>query len=331
MIFADKLMMLRKRSGWSQEELAEEMDVTRQSVSKWEGAQSVPDLEKLVRLSELFGVSLDYLLKDELDELEGISVKESDDKNVKRVSMEEASNFLKIKKSTSKPIAFGVFLCILSPITLMILAVLSERDHTITENMAVGLGLSVLLVLVAVAVGIFISVGMKTGSYQYLDKEIIETEYGVVGMVKDRREKYKKTYTRNNIIGVCFCILAIIPVMLGIILNEQSDVLIICMVGMTLFMVAVGVLFFITSGIVWESYLKLLQEGDYKKTKKENRPVSSAISVVYWLLAVTIFLVYSIAVEDWRRSWIVLMVAGLLFPALLSLVHLFTKKKSMNE
>ena len=48
MIFADKVVQLRKKSGWSQEELAEKLNVTRQSVSKWEGAQSIPDLEKIL-------------------------------------------------------------------------------------------------------------------------------------------------------------------------------------------------------------------------------------------------------------------------------------------
>ena len=66
MMFADKLIRLRKKAGWSQEELAARLHVSRQAVSKWEGAQSVPDLEKIVRLSELFGVSTDYLLKDEV-------------------------------------------------------------------------------------------------------------------------------------------------------------------------------------------------------------------------------------------------------------------------
>lgn len=61
MIFAEKLIQLRKKAGWSQEELAEQMNVSRQSVSKWEGAQSVPDLEKMIRLSRLFGVTTDYL------------------------------------------------------------------------------------------------------------------------------------------------------------------------------------------------------------------------------------------------------------------------------
>ena len=55
MIFADKLVDLRKKSGWSQEELAEKLNVSRQAVSKWEGAQSVPDMARIIQLSELFG------------------------------------------------------------------------------------------------------------------------------------------------------------------------------------------------------------------------------------------------------------------------------------
>ena len=67
MILADKIIRLRKKAGWSQEELAEQLGVTRQSVSKWEGAQSVPDIEKILQMSRIFGVTTDYLLKDEVD------------------------------------------------------------------------------------------------------------------------------------------------------------------------------------------------------------------------------------------------------------------------
>ena len=56
MILADKIINLRKKAGWSQDELAAQLNVTRQSVSKWEGAQSVPDLERIVQLSRIFGV-----------------------------------------------------------------------------------------------------------------------------------------------------------------------------------------------------------------------------------------------------------------------------------
>lgn len=70
MLLADKIVTLRKRAGWSQEELAAQLGVSRQSVSKWEGAQSVPDMDKVVQMSRLFGVTTDFLLKDELSEEE---------------------------------------------------------------------------------------------------------------------------------------------------------------------------------------------------------------------------------------------------------------------
>ncbi|MDE6476439.1 MAG: helix-turn-helix domain-containing protein [Erysipelotrichaceae bacterium] len=64
MTLADKIIKLRKQHGWSQEDLADKMDVSRQAVSKWECAQTIPDIEKILQLSQLFNVSTDYLLKD---------------------------------------------------------------------------------------------------------------------------------------------------------------------------------------------------------------------------------------------------------------------------
>ena len=79
MILADKIIDLRKKAGWSQEELAEKLGVSRQSVSKWEGAQSIPDMNKILQLSELFGVSTDYLLKDSLEAPEPLAAPEDAD------------------------------------------------------------------------------------------------------------------------------------------------------------------------------------------------------------------------------------------------------------
>lgn len=62
MTFGEKLQALRKARGWSQEELATQINVSRQALSKWESGASVPDTENVVALSRLFGVSTDYLL-----------------------------------------------------------------------------------------------------------------------------------------------------------------------------------------------------------------------------------------------------------------------------
>ncbi|MDE7192701.1 MAG: helix-turn-helix transcriptional regulator [Oscillospiraceae bacterium] len=63
MTFSEKLMQLRRQKGWSQEELGERLDVTRQTVSKWELGSTTPEMEKLIAMSELFGVSIDELVK----------------------------------------------------------------------------------------------------------------------------------------------------------------------------------------------------------------------------------------------------------------------------
>lgn len=72
MTFGEKLQLLRKRQGLSQEKLAEQLDVSRQAVSKWELGESLPDTENVVQLGKLFDVSIDYLLKDEILREDGI-------------------------------------------------------------------------------------------------------------------------------------------------------------------------------------------------------------------------------------------------------------------
>ncbi len=63
MNMADRIQYLRKTKGFSQEELADKVGVSRQAVSKWESEQSTPDLEKVIIMSELFEVTTDYILK----------------------------------------------------------------------------------------------------------------------------------------------------------------------------------------------------------------------------------------------------------------------------
>ena len=65
MRFEEKIVELRKQKGLSQEELAEQLGVSRQAVSRWELGQTLPDIPNLLQLCELFGVSADYLVRDE--------------------------------------------------------------------------------------------------------------------------------------------------------------------------------------------------------------------------------------------------------------------------
>lgn len=321
MIFADKLIELRKKSGWSQEELAEQMNVTRQSVSKWEGAQSVPDLEKIIQLSKLFGVSTDYLLKDEIEanENESSSLKTEEKLNVRRVSMEEANKFLAAKTQTAKTIACGVFLCIISPICLMILSVMSEKTiYNISENVAAGIGMITLLILIANAVTLFILSSSKTSAFEFLENEIFETSYGVTGMVKERKEDYRESYTKNIAIGVCFCVLSLVPLFAAIIISED-DLFMVSMVAVMLALIGIGVNFIVKTCIIWESFDKLLQEGEYSKRKKKEKIASSKVNTIYWSVVTAGYLAYSFISYKWHFSWIIWPVAAVLYPAVTSI------------
>lgn len=175
MILADKIILLRKRKGWSQEELAEQLGVTRQSVSKWEGAQSVPDIQKIIQMSEIFGVTTDYLLKDEIEDTktedkEIINRKESEDnpEELRVLTMNEASEYLRLRREAAPKMAGATLLCVLSPIALLMLSALSERpEFSLSENMAAGIGLCVLLLLVTIAVVEFMSCYHKVKQYDY--------------------------------------------------------------------------------------------------------------------------------------------------------------------
>ena len=193
MIFADKLIRLRKKNGWSQEELAEKLNVSRQAVSKWEGAQTVPELEKLLQMSALFGVTTDYLLKDELEQEE--YAPGGGEASVKRITLGQAQEFLQWRKKAAVFIAAGAFLCIASIIPLLMLGAASDAGVAgVTEEIAGAAGLCALVVLVAAGVSLFVWCGFKNAPYEFIDSEPFETEYGVHGLVTEKKKNYRGTY-----------------------------------------------------------------------------------------------------------------------------------------
>lgn len=331
MILADKIINLRKKNGWSQEELAEKLGVTRQSISKYEGAQSIPDLDKILKLSEIFGVTTDYLIKDELEEEEYASSQmqenESEsDRSVHKVTMEMANEYLQIIDWTAGKTAFATMLCILSPIVLLMLGAMSEMpNYHISENAAAGIGICVLIVLIAIAVTIFILCGMKTKKYEFMEKEDIETAYGVSGMVKEKRDAYHSMYVTQLVIGIACCICSVIP-LFGTLAVSESDFYMVSAVCMLLALVAIGTYFIVRSAAKMNAMNQLLEEEDYTRQKKhENKKMSGPV-MVYWLIATAIYLAWSFTTNDWDRTWIIWPVVGVLFPAFYAIVNGIRKK-----
>lgn len=241
--------------------------------------------------------------------------------------MDEANTFLSVKLRTAKTIAYAAFLCILSPIALLILGAISESmAGGLNEDIAGGIGMIALIIFVAIAAAMFISSSSKSAPFAYLEKEKFETEYGVSGMVKERKAQYKDLHTKHNIAGTCLCIVALIPLFIGAIIDADNDLFLTIMLSLSFLIAGVGVICFIKTGIIWASYEKLLQEGEYSKENKEKPSFSSAIYTAYWVVVTAVYLGYSLPSNNWGQSWIIWVVAGVIFPAVIAITSAFEKK-----
>lgn len=331
MILADKIIQLRKKSGWSQEELAQQMGVSRQSVSKWESGQSIPDLDKILKLSVLFNVSTDFLLKDEVsDAPPAVDVASEVNTSVRQLSMETADQFLALKAQAAPKMAFGVSLCILSPMLLIYLGALSdvEGGYRVSEAVAAAVGLSVLLMLVVVAVALFLHYGRPLEAYEYLNEEPIELAYGVEGVVRKRQAAQAKRHSIRLIVGTGLCILAAVPLFVSVIFEAQGAAMM-PVYGLlaTLVIVAVGVYILVETCTLNGGYQRLLEEGDYTRAKKEESKRNGPLLMIFWGVTTGIYLFWSFWTGDWERTWLVWPVAGVLLVAVLGMSSMLYERK----
>lgn len=166
MTLGEKIALLRRQSGQSQEALADRLNVSRQAVSKWESGASVPELDKLLALSEVFGVSTDYLLKEgELAPQTAAAAPEAP--ALRRVDAQEAEAYLDLVARSRGPVAWGVSFYILCPIPLLFLGVMA--DGTPREELAGGVGVILLLVCVVVGLLIHLPAQLRLDAYEYLE------------------------------------------------------------------------------------------------------------------------------------------------------------------
>lgn len=138
-LLSEKLYKLRKKSGLSQEQLAEQLNVSRQAISKWEQGTAVPESEKLISISNYFGVTVDYLLKEDTE----------DTMNTTAEVVEE----------TPKMMA-GIVICIAGIVAMVIWGLLSifrpERSNQLSDSSMItidGNGIFLILCVVAIVVG----------------------------------------------------------------------------------------------------------------------------------------------------------------------------------
>lgn len=182
MTFGEKIQKLRKEAGLSQEELSYQLNVSRQAVSKWERDNGYPETEKIVRMSKIFNVTLDYLLNEE-----GTPTSEPVAERGIYVSREIADGFLAYQKRRHLKIAIAVGIMIGS---LAVLFMLSD--------------IAILLFMLILIIGMVLlfSVRLTDNPYRKLWQEPLLFDKAVKAELNTAYAEKKKVLQRGKLIGI---------------------------------------------------------------------------------------------------------------------------------
>ncbi len=324
MNISNRIIKLRKQKGWSQEELAEKLDVSRQSVSKWESGTSVPDLTRILQMSEIFGVTTDYLLKGDgqtlpVDSTENEINSYMEEEKISILCDEQIKSFLSDTAHFAHMIALGVVLCILSPVLLIGLAgcVAEEGQGGLSETAFVIIGMLALMIMVAVAVKIFISSSVYMNRYKYIKNGEFGLSIGQIDDIEKKFSEFESIFGKGISLGVGLCILSPMPLIIAAVM-EMSDVIVVLMVPVLLIIIAIGVNKFVKLGLIREGYMQLLKKEEFEPANKAKVELEERVGGIYWPVVVAIYLAWSFIGDAWARSWLIFPIAGLIFAALVN-------------
>ncbi|MBB6482578.1 helix-turn-helix domain-containing protein [Spirochaeta isovalerica] len=324
MILAEKIIRLRKKLGWSQEDLAEKINVSRQSVSKWESAASIPDLNKIILLADLFGVSTDFLIKDELEETD--TVGEDKEPGIFKVTLEEAVEYAEKKIEQSRYISIGVLISIYSVVPLIFLLGLSSGEGAlIGSDAAVAFGLVSIFVAISIAISFFLRSNGFNSRFTRIDEGNFELSYGVRGVFSEKLEQMQGTYSIRLSIYISMIIVSAVPLVIVSVFG-QSQTVVLLMLVLMLVMVGAAVYLLIPCVTENSAYNLILGEGDFSPVKRDQTRRSEKLGAFYWPLVTAIYIGWSLWTHAWGITWIIWPVAGIAFAGLVGLMGLFSKE-----
>ena len=185
------------------------------------------------------------------------------------------------------------------------------------------------VVLVAVAVVLFMQCGAAVKPYEFLEKEPIDTEYGVTGLAHERRDAFAVQYNRGNTLGTVLCILCAVPLFAAMMFLD-TDILAAAAVCLLLVLVACGVYAFVRVGTVQDALDQLLEEGDFTRDAKARKGAIRAVAAAYWLVVVAIFLFYTFGPYGNGQpeySWFIWAIAGVIFAAVMVVMKAVQRTK----
>lgn len=322
MILADKIIGLRKRFGWSQEELAEKMNVSRQSVSKWESTNSIPDINKIIMLAKMFNVSTDFLLKDEVEEFD--SVTGSTGPDIIQISLEQALKYVENKMEVTSFVTKGILLCLCSVIPLFFfLAMAATNQLGLTSDIAAWIGVVSILVIISIGISFFIRANQYGSDITPIENEPFELAHGVHSVFKEKLQKFRTSYNRRLSLGIFMFIISFVPLMFVSMFFSGTEIILMMLIVLIL-MIAVGIYIVASVSAKNDAYNNILKDSFKEKSKRTKR--AEKLAAFYWPLLLSIYIGWSLWTMDWGITWIVWPVGATLFATLVGLMELLNKE-----
>ena len=283
MAFSDNLQFLRSRQGQTQEQLAETLEVSRQSVSKWESGQSYPEMDTILRICELYSVNLDTLMRG--------SVEDS--------LVEDTTRYDTFMNRFSQRMAFAVG-GIIAGVALCGLLDAKEVSDYLTYG--------VFLLIVAVCVVVIVASALQEDNFR--------KQYPVIAdfYTEQDRQAFRQKFVWFIAGGVGAILFGVALLILFFFRFPEEEPFESFAVSIFLFIVAGAVTAFVYAGI---------QEDKYKiwKYNRDNNPTPEAkkrlnligtVCGVIMLLATAVYVGLGLALDLWSTAWWVFAVAGIL-------------------
>lgn len=282
MSLGENLQYLRKRENLTQEQLAEKLSVSRQTISKWESDAGFPEMEKIFTLCDLFSCNMDELLRGDMT----------------TNSKEEQNLYDSWMNRFSRRISLGVGILIAGFSFLVLLTAV---------DMMKGIGLAVFFLFLFLSVSIFVVSGIQHSSFQ--------KKYPNIQMLypKQEIERFEQKFPFYIVMGIGLILFGLLLCAVGETLPNFMANQVNFYGGIFLLLTAIGVSIFCYAGMQKSKYdvgkyNRIIQE---KKEEEENPVIQKACSVLM-ILAIIIYLICGFIWKLWEYAWVVFPVAALL-------------------
>ena len=283
MSLAENLQYLRAREGVTQEQLAERLDVSRQSVSKWESAASYPEMDTLLKLCDMFRVDMDTLLRG----------------SVEKSLSEDTAGYDRFMTLYARKIAGGVSAIVGSVALWSFLSALGLSEM---------LGTAMLLLVIAAAAVVFIASGMEEEHFRK-KHPVIPDFY-----TEPQKERFHRRYIWYIAGGVGAILLGVVVMVLAFTVLPEREPYESYIGAAFLAVVACAVYFLIYGGMLEDKYNIAKynrQNNPTPEDKSRRRRATTACSVIM-ILATAVFLFAGLAYYKWNWAAIIYPVGGVL-------------------